>query len=69
MSGDDARRQQRYRERNAAGGLVEVKVIVPIDRADELRAFAAELRAGRTPRAMRQRVQHKDQGELELGNG
>jgi hypothetical protein len=67
VSGDEARRQQSYRRRNAAGGLVEVKVIVPADRADELRAFAAELRAGRTPRAARRRVQQEGQGELEFG--
>ncbi len=52
---DDARRQRRYRERNAAGGLVEVKVIVPADRVEELHAFAAALRAGKSPRAARRR--------------
>jgi hypothetical protein len=59
-------RQRRYRERNAAGGLIEVKVIVPADRADELRAYAAQLRAGRPPRAARRTTADPAQGALDL---
>lgn len=61
---DEARRQRRYRERNAAGGLVEVKVIVPADRVEELHAFAAALRAGKSPRAARRGAVDPGQGDL-----
>lgn len=44
-----AKRQRQYRERNAAGGLVQVTVWVPADRADELRIYAAAMCGQATP--------------------
>lgn len=38
-------RGKRLRERRAAAGLIEVRSYVPINRADEMKEIAAEMRA------------------------
>lgn len=38
-----AERQRRKRQRDAAGGWASVRVRVPADKVDELKAFAASL--------------------------
>lgn len=41
-----------------------MKVIVPADRVEELHAFAAALRAGKSPRAARRGAVDPGQGDL-----
>jgi hypothetical protein len=46
-----AQKQRRRRERLAARGLIEVSVVVPRDRRDELEAIAAAMAEIQTQRA------------------
>ena len=41
----NAERQERHRQRRERAGLKRIEVQVPPDRADELRAIAAQMRA------------------------
>jgi hypothetical protein len=48
-------RQKRWRDATRAAGLIEVTVIVPAERADEVREYAAALRDGLAPAVARQK--------------
>lgn len=44
MPDANSTRQSRHRDKLAAAGFVQVNVIVPRDRAEEIKALAAEMR-------------------------